>query len=129
MGKVVVLRREEGVRMDLDRLCTLRARIGLAAADAVIRRARGELAACLERLARLGGDPRWIDFGDTADCARRIAGCARQIGLTSLAHVASDVAACARGCDGPALAATLARLLRIGDRSLAETLDSRGLSG
>ena len=52
-----------------------------------------------------------------------------QVGLTSLAGVAVDVAACAERRDGIGLSATLAWLMRIGNRSLTEIWDERqGLS-
>lgn len=48
---------------------------------------------------------------------------ARQVGFRGLASVAADVANCARFGDPAALAATLARLMRIAHRSLAEVWD------
>lgn len=129
MGEIVTLDRVEGVRLDPDRMGTLRARMGCRAADAAIARARCELSLRLDILGQRGCDPRGLDLAETAESVQRIAGCARQVGLTSVARVAADVAACARAGDGPALAATLARLLRIGARSLDAMMDLRDSTG
>jgi hypothetical protein len=48
---------------------------------------------------------------------------ADKIGMVTLARVAQDVGLCAGRSDAAALAATLARLTRIGDRSLSAVWD------
>ena len=52
----------------------------------------------------------------------------QDVGLTSVAQVSRDVVNCALRSDQVALAATWARLSRIGDQSLAEVWDLRGQS-
>ena len=52
-----------------------------------------------------------------------------QVGLPGLAGVAVDVLACAERRDATGLAATLARMMRIGNRSLTEIWDGTLPSG
>lgn len=112
---VKVLEFEERVRLDPRPLEALSADMGAAAAEAVLRRAMRELAL---RLARIEMREGIETMADLAGAARGIVGIASEIGMSSLAAVASDVAAAAGRCDVPAAAATAARLARIGDHSL-----------
>lgn len=59
--------------------------------------------------------------------ALRIARLSDDIGLTSLAQVAIDLACAAERGDIPAYRAVWQRLVRIGDRSLAQVWDAPGL--
>ena len=54
---------------------------------------------------------------------------ADQVGMSMLAQAATAVAICAERRDGPALAATLSRLMRISDCSLTAVWDTADLSG
>jgi hypothetical protein len=56
----------------------------------------------------------------TVEQAERLSRLAWQVGLVSLAGVAVDVADCARRGDVVALEATLARMVRVADRSLTD---------
>lgn len=110
-----VLRHEEGVRLDPDRLLALFAELGEQAAESVVCRAIEELAvrlADIQRHAAAGDTVKMLRAGDL------LAGVAAQVGMTTLARVAGDVCHCARRGDAAALGATLSRLTRIGDRSL-----------
>ena len=112
---VNVLEFDERVQLDPRPLEALHQDMGSDAAEAVLRRAMRELALRLARIEMRDGIQ---TMADLAQAARGIVGIASEIGMTSLAEVASDVAAAAGRCDVPAAAATAARLARIGDHSL-----------
>lgn len=65
---------------------------------------------------------------ELAKSARSLIAIADQIGMTALARVAEDVGHALQAADPPAEAATLFRLLRIGERSLTAIWDQRDLS-
>ena len=111
----MILEFEESVRLDPRPLAALQGDIGPRAAEAVLRRAMRELAL---RLAKIEAREGIETMADLAQAARGIVGIASEVGMTTLARVASDVVDCAARCDTPAAAATAARLGRIGDESL-----------
>lgn len=120
-----MLKQDEVVRLNPDRLEELYVQLGEAAAENVLCRALEELAVRLshtERCYRKGG------MDDTRKAARSLVAIADQIGMQMLSRVAADVTACADSGDTVALAATLTRLLRIGERSLSEVWDLQDLS-
>lgn len=99
------------------RLEQLYMQLGSAGAEDVVCRALEELAVRLthtERFYRSGA------LSDMRKSARSLIAIADQVGMGTLARVAGDVTGCIDAGDGTALAATLARLLRIGDTSLNE---------
>jgi hypothetical protein len=123
--QVTVLVQNEAVRLDPDRLGNLYAQLGEAGAEDILGRAMEELAVrltCGERYFRQGR------FDDLRKVARSVAAIADQIGMHMLARVARDVAICIDRLDDNGLAATLARLLRIGERSLTAVWDIRDMS-
>lgn len=111
------------MRVDPDRLIELYASLGEARAEAEVARAMDRIAAALAEVQALADGGRIADLGTPTV---RLAAAARRIGMTTLARVASDVCLAAHAGGGPALGATLARLTRIGDRSLSEIV---GLCG
>lgn len=122
---MTVLVLDEVIRMDSDSLTDLYVELGEAGAEDVICRAMEELAV------RLGHAERMYREGEIEllrKSVRSMAAIADQIGLHLLARVARDVTATIDNADTIALAATLARLLRIGDRSLTAIWDTRDLS-
>jgi hypothetical protein len=121
---VTLLRQDETVRLDATQLETLVAQLGEAGAEDVICRALEELAARLSHTERCHREAR-ID--DMRRSARSLIAIAEQIGMQKLAQVAGDVTQCIDRPDQVALAATLARLLRIGERSLGEMWDIQDL--
>lgn len=124
-AEVSALRHEEGVRLDPDRLGALYAELGHVAAEQVICRAMEELAV------RLADMQRFLAAADHAAMVRSgrmLAKVADQIGMTSLARVAAAVCDCAGRRDPAAVGATMARLVRIGDRSLTAVWDLQDLS-
>ena len=120
-----MLVQNETVRLDRERLGTLYAQLGEAGAEDVLGRAMEELAVrltCGERFFRQSR------FDDLRKIARSVAAIADQIGMHMLARVARDVAICVDALDDNGTAATLARLLRIGERSLTAVWDVRDMS-
>lgn len=124
-AQFTVLRHAEGVRLDAERLLALYAELGQTGAEQVICTAIEELAVRLSDLQR---------FAMTRDMlalirsARLLATLARQIGMRTLAQVADDVAECAAADDTNSLAATVSRLVRIGDRSLTAVWDLQDIT-
>lgn len=123
MGHVVGLSHEEGVRLDAARLVGLVTRMGDGGAERVVARALDQMAACLERMEALHADG---EMRPICTQAAKLVRLASEVGMTSLARVAGDVAACAARGDMVAFAATLARLRRIADRSLGAMGALRG---
>lgn len=125
LEQVVMLAQKEKVQLDPDRLGELYAQLGQAGAEDVVCRAMEELAVRLshtERLYRQGL------MGDMRKSARSLVAISDQIGMHMLARVAKDVTHCIDDGDGPALAATLTRLLRIGEESLTAIWNLQDLS-
>lgn len=101
--------------MDPAQIETLCVDLGRNAAEDVVCRAMEELAQrmCLLQQQALSGPREDLHKG-----LRGLAAIADQIGLCSLSNVAHDVMICIELGDTVAEAATLARLARIGERSL-----------
>ena len=125
MAVLAVLRHDEGVRLDPDRLVALYSELGESGAEQVLCKAMEELAARLTEIQR------FADEGKAAALirsARLLIKVAEQIGMLSFARVASDVVLATEADDFPAQSATLARLVRIGDRSLNAVWDLRDMT-
>lgn len=126
LNKVTMLMQDEAVLLDPERLGTLYAQLGEAAAEEVICRAMEEMAVRLTGAERMYREDQIAGLRKTVRC---LAAIADQVGMHGLALVARDVAHCIDKGDGNGLAATLARLLRIGERSLTAIWDQQDLSG
>ncbi len=120
-----MLKQEEVVRLNPDRLEELYSQLGEAGAEDVVCRALEELAARLSQTERCYREGRLADMRKSA---RSLVAIADQIGMHMLSRVAADVAGCADRCDLVAIAATLSRLLHIGERSLSEIWDLQGMT-
>lgn len=123
---IAVLNHAEQVVLDRDQLDVLYRQLGPVGADKVVAHALEELSVLLSDLPahHLAGRRDALAAG-----ARALAAVAQQIGMTKLARVARDLAGLARGRDAAATGAVVARLDRIGDRSLAAVWDMPGRSG
>lgn len=115
VARVTALLPDESVRLDSARLIELYARLGEAEAEAVIARAMGEIAARMGEMERLAQDRQ---FRTLALASARLCALAERIGMTTMARVAADVLRAALSGDRHSRAATLARLVRIADRSV-----------
>ncbi len=125
MEQVLKIRPNENVRVDQDRLGALYAELGEAAAEDVVCRAMEELAVRLSHCSRLHSDDQWAEL---RKCTRSLIAIADQIGMLVLARVAGDVIETLDAGDIPAIGATLARLLRIGEQSLTAIWDVQDLT-
>lgn len=116
MNDVVNIRVAEQIQLDQVRLGTLYAQLGEAGAGNVISRAMEELAV---RLAQCDTLWRAKNRVQLRKHARSLIAISDQIGMHRLAQVAGDVTTCIDAEDEVAIAATLSRMLRIGERSLS----------
>ena len=96
-------------------------------------RAEHEVASALQTISVHLQDIRRIHPVEDADCltgpTRQLAAVSDRIGMATLARVARDVLACIGDGDLVALAATHARLLRVGERSIHAIWDLEDVSG
>jgi len=122
---LAVLRHDEGVRLDPDRLVALYSDLGEAGAEQVVCRAMEELAGRLTEIQRFADDG---DIAAMTRSARLLVKVAEQIGMLTFARVAGDVLRATAAGDRAAQSATLARLVRIGDRSLNAVWDLRDMT-
>lgn len=125
MTLVSSLKRAEAVQLDQGQLRLLYRQMGQTGAETVITRASRELGSRLMRCDRLW---RLEDIVALRKCARSTIAIAEQIGMAKLARVARDVTIAADQGDPVAVAATLARLQRVGRGSLRAVWQMRGLS-
>ncbi|MEY8837590.1 hypothetical protein AB9K41_00970 [Cribrihabitans sp. XS_ASV171] len=123
--KVTALVQTESVRLDSDRLGGLYRQLGDAGAEDVVCRAIEELAV---RLSACERHWRQQDWAGLRKCARSLIAIAEQIGMVALARVAGDVTCSVDTGDRVATAATLYRLIRVGERSLTAVWDLQDLS-
>lgn len=125
VSEIAQLKPNEQVRVDPDQLSGLYADLGEIAAEDIVCRAMEELALRLAHCERLYRNEEWSELRKSS---RSLIAIADQIGMTKLAHVANDVTNCIDSKDNAALAATLGRLLRIGEGSLTAIWDLQDLT-
>lgn len=118
MGVTVVISRldfAETIPIDHDRLGNLLRDFGAAGAERVVDRAVDEISSRL-----LIVESAWAsgEFKRLAKTAQSLIPIADQVGMHLLSHVACDVASLSGTGDAPALAASVARLQRVGEGSL-----------
>lgn len=123
--QITTLNLAEPIRLNPDRLGELYCQLGEAGAEDVICRAIEELAVRLTHCDRLW---RRNEQDALRKSARSLIAIADQIGMTALARVAGDVTDTIDAGDSVAGAATLSRLIRIGERSLTAVWDLQDLS-
>ncbi|WP_370400002.1 hypothetical protein [Sulfitobacter sp. JB4-11] len=113
--QVLQMKPFEQVVLDQDRLGALYSELGPSGAEDVVCRAMEELA---QRLARSNTLYHTSDWTGLRKNTRSLIAIAEQVGMFTLAKVACDVTICIDRQDEIALAATLSRLIRTGERSL-----------
>lgn len=111
---------EEAITLDPERLARLYADLGDRDADRLICDAMEDLALSLARIGRAYAAR---DLDAIARLAQGMEWLSARIGLGKLEKVAESVRICAARGDVPGLDATLARLSRVGDRSLSAVWD------
>ncbi|MEL6914522.1 MAG: hypothetical protein AAFP13_08470 [Pseudomonadota bacterium] len=125
MENVIVLAHDETVRMDMETYGALEAQLGEAGAEGVLNRAMEEMANRLSLIERCYYQD---DHAALWKAAKGLVGIAEQIGVVTLAEASRAVADCAGRTDKTALAATMNRLIRLGDRSLTAVWDMPEIS-
>lgn len=125
MSEVIRIRLSEPVQLDQARLDTLYAQLGETGAENVMCRAMEELAVRLSQCETFWRAQNKVQLRKHA---RSLIAIADQIGMQTLAMVADSVTDCVDTKDDVALAATLSRMLRIGERSLAAVWSMENLS-
>ncbi|MDX1819853.1 MAG: hypothetical protein R3197_03060 [Paracoccaceae bacterium] len=123
--QVVMLTQNERVRLDQDRLADLYLQLGEAGAEDVVCRAMEELAVRLAHAARMYHQGQ---IPELRKSVRSMAAISEQIGMQMLARVARDVTSCIDAGDANAVAATVARLMRIAERSLTAVWDMQDMT-
>lgn len=116
-AQIAYLPLRDVMRIDPEPLARLQAALGPQGAEDVVCRALEDIS---HRLRRLSEDHIARDMDKIARGARSIAAVSAQIGLRDLALVATHVLDCASRDEATALAATLARMFRVGRRSVTE---------
>ena len=116
------LRPDEPVYLDLDRLEDICNQLGYSGGETAICAAMEDVAAMLHKATVM-----WQadELGALERVAQQIASVADRIGMAGLARVAGDVLSLCDGFDAPALAATVARMRRLGERSLLAIWDQQ----
>lgn len=125
MVEAVNLRPHENVRLNPNRMTELFVQLGNRGAENVVCRAMEELAV---RLADIEAAFWQSEFDIVGKGARGLIAIAEQIGLNGLSQTARHVTVAASQKDPTAVAATVARLIRMGDKSLTAVWDARDLS-
>ncbi|WP_299968871.1 hypothetical protein [uncultured Roseobacter sp.] len=125
MDQVLKSGLKETVRVDQDRLAALYAEMGDLGAEDVVCRAMEELAHRLSLCSRLYAAG---ELTELRKCARSLIAIGDQIGMHMLIRVAGHVTDAIDAGDGPAIAATLARLIRIGEQSLSAIWDLQDIT-
>ena len=119
-GSVVTLRPFEGISIDSESLARLRESGCEVQGAARTGELLEDLALGLSRIAIAYRNDR---FEDLCAGSQKVAQLATKIGLDRLGRVAGTVAALSRGSDSVALAANLARLMRLGNDALGAIWD------
>ncbi len=125
MQVLAVLRHEERVRLDPDPLVALYAALGQGGAEKVVCKAVDELAGRLSELLRFADEGQGTAL---VRSARLLIKVADQVGMATLARVAADLITATERGDFQSQAAILARIVRIGDRSLCAVWDLRAMT-
>ncbi|WP_255200103.1 MULTISPECIES: hypothetical protein [unclassified Sulfitobacter] len=123
--QVLQMRPTEQVCVDQERLGTLYKQLGETDAEDVVCRALEELALRISHCDRLY---RTSDWQELRKNSRSLIAIADQVGLQKMAAVANDVMSAVDQADPVAIAATLTRLIRVGERSLTAIWDVQDLS-
>ncbi len=123
--QVLQIKPVENVNVDQDRLGALYSQLGEAGAEDVVCRALEELALRLSHCEALFRESCWSDLRKNT---RSLIAIADQIGMLALSHVAGDVTRCIDQGNMVAIAATLSRLIRVGERSLTAVWDIQDIS-
>lgn len=123
--QVLQIKPVEQVTVDQDRLGALYSQLGEVSAEDVVCRAIEELALRLSHCDALFREQAWDEMRKNT---RALVAIADQIGMYRLSAVASDVTTCIDQANKVAIAATLSRLIRVGERSLIAVWDIQDIT-
>lgn len=115
----------EEIQLDRDQLHALYVRFGPVQADRDMNKSLEDVALWLARLQKARKLGKHEDLLSGTDQLKQIA---RRLGMTTLARVARDVAELCQADDSAALSAAMARLTRVGERSLIAVWDLQDMS-
>lgn len=107
----------EDAALDPDPMLELFTKLGEDGAERAITRSLHDIARDLEQVRLCATRDTW---GDAGPALRGLVHTAAHIGLTGVSRVASDVLVCVAEKDRAGIAATAARLTRLGDQALSE---------
>ncbi len=125
VANILTVVHTENVHLDPDKLSDLYKELGARGAEDVVCRAIEELAVRLTHCERLW---RHDDMVNLRKSARSLIAISEQVGMVAMSNIASDVTSAIDSEDGAAVAATLFRLIRVGERSLTAIWDQHDLS-
>ena len=125
MTDINELRQAEPIRLDQEKLYALYSELGQVNADDVVCRAVEELAVRMAHCLTYHEKQQWSDLRKTA---RSMVAIDDQLGMIALARVAQNVTQAVDSAQDPAISATLARLGRVGERSLMAIWDVQDMS-
>ncbi len=125
VANILTVNLRENVHLDPQKLTELYSQLGETSAEDVVCRAIEELAVRLTHCERLW---RQDDFENLRKSARSLIAISEQIGMTAMAGIACDVTSAIDADDSPAVAATLFRLIRVGESSLTAVWEQHDLT-
>lgn len=113
---VLTLTPKESPKQDFEHIVSIYRNLGAPAAEQVVTRALGELAALMASLAERIADH---EMAHLLRRLRRLDQMADNLGLVTLSLVAQDLAVCLERGDSTAFSAVWARLMRVADKTLS----------
>lgn len=125
MQNVTSLPLRERIRLDGEAIAAIYRNLGTSTAEQIVTRALGELA---HAMAGIAAQVQHQDLADLSRQLKKLQLMAENLGMVSLAKVASDARFCLDRCDSTGFAAVWARLLRVAERSLASDKDFADIS-
>ncbi len=125
VANILTVVHKETVQLDPDKLSDLYNELGQRGAEDLVCRAIEELAVRLTHCERLW---RSNDVANLRKSARSLIAISDQIGMTAMSNIARDVTLAIDSNDTSAMAATLFRLIRVGERSLTAIWDQHDLT-
>ncbi|WP_282095161.1 hypothetical protein [Epibacterium ulvae] len=125
MANILTVVHKENVRLDPGKLSDLYNELGETGAEDVVCRAIEELAVRLTHCERLW---RQNDITNLRKSARSLIAISDQVGMSAMSSIAGDVTQAIDSEDYAAVAATLFRLIRVGERSLTAIWDQHDLT-
>ncbi|SHG89090.1 hypothetical protein [Cognatishimia maritima] len=122
MGTVDVLFNNEPIQLESAKVLKLNKALGPKRSQIIVTNAMEDVAMRMSHSEALFQQGDWEGLGKAVRTIGKISG---QIGMRSLSAVCDAASIALQNGDAPAIAATYARLLRVGDQSLSELCEHR----